>query len=275
MPVGTAACSCKYGPMAWRELWFVVMLAVGGWGCGRTEFVLAGATTDIGTETSADPTEGSSFTRGTSDSGGVDSGPPDFTTGLETGGPATTIGTFTTATVTTGFDTEIDETGFPGTTTIGPSTTTFTTTNTTNGTTDVGTTDPGTTDPGTTSVTTDPGTTSGTTDPGSTSGVTTDGGSTGTGVTGTDGDPSCLDAVDCVIACGGPSPGCINMCDNGLSPGDAAAFAALETCIIVQCILDGSCGPGGFGSPACVACRLGGQIDPSTVGCEAQAMNCN
>ena len=179
-----------------------------------------------------------------------------------------------TVTFTTGADTgPLDSGPGPVSTTTGPVSTTTGSTSTTTGSTStttgpVTTTDPtegtgGATDAGST----DGGTTSGTTDGGTTDGGTTDGGTTG-------GDPTCQDAVECVIACGGPSPGCINMCDDGLSPGDAVDFQVLQGCIILGCIFNGSCVPGSFDDPACVMCRLDGQLDPSTVGCESEAMAC-
>ena len=209
------------------------------------------------------------------DSGGFDTGRP--TTGLDTGGPIT----FTTSPDTgldtgpvvldtgfddvldTGFETETFETtsGGPGTTTSTSETSTSTTTATSGGTDSGG----GTTDGGTTSGgTTDGGTTSG----GSTEGGTTDGGSTDGG-----GDTTCLDAVDCVLACGGASFGCIGQCNDDLSPADNTAFNDLETCIIFACFFNGSCGFD-FGSPECVACRVDGQLDPALLSCDDEAALC-
>lgn len=94
------------------------------------------------------------------------------------------------------------------------------------------------------------------------------------GTSSSGGDPTCQDAVDCVIACGGASPFCINLCDDGLSPADEGAFDALQFCIILGCFLNGSCAPGSFGSPSCVACRLDGQLDPAALGCADEAAAC-
>lgn len=218
--------------------WLCGWLAVGG-GCGRTELVFTNAETDTaGTTGDSDD--------GTTGRPGLDTGPDD--TGRPTTGPSTITDTFTT-----GPSSDTDS-GPSTTTTTGPSTTTTTDTSTS------------TTEDPSTSTTEDPSTS--TTDDPTTS--TTDGDTD----TDTDGDPTCLDAVDCVLACGGPSPGCINMCDDGLSPAEDADFNALEFCIIFACITNGSCPPGNFGAPACVACRLDGQLDPSTVGCEAEAAAC-
>jgi hypothetical protein len=272
--------------MTWPTAWLAAVLALGGLGCGRTELILAGANTETGSEGSTASTGGTTgHDTGRLDTGGFDTGRPTTgfdsgsfdtgrpTTGHDSGGPITV-----TATFTTGFDTGVpdsgfdsmpesgfEETGFPGTTS-GPSTTSgsetsTTTTTTTNGSdTDGGTTSVGTTD-------------GGTTDGGSTSMGTTDGGTTDGGGT-TGGDPTCLDAVDCVIACGGASPACIGQSNDGLSPGDNAAFNDLEGCIIFACIFNGACGFGGFDSPECIACRIDGQLDPALLDCDDEAMSC-
>lgn len=122
------------------------------------------------------------------------------------------------------------------------------------------TTSGGITDGGTTSSAPDGETTSG----GTTDGETTDGETTG-------GDYTCLDAVDCVLDCGGASFTCIGQCNDDLSPPDNAAFNDLETCIIFACIFNGSCG---FDSPGCVACRIDGQLDPATLACDDEAAEC-
>lgn len=265
--------------MAWRNARLATVLALGGLACGRTEWVAM----DAGTET-ASGTAGTSGATVGLDTGGFDTGRP--TSGVDTGGPISVTVTFTTgfdsgvldtgfdevtgfpgtsSTITTGVTTEIDETGFPGTggTTTGTSETSTTTTTTTTATsgpdTDGGTTSGGSTDGGTTS--------GGSTDGGTTSGGTTDGGTTGGG------DLTCLDAVDCVLGCGGASFSCIGQCNDGLTPEDAAAFNDLETCIIFACIFNGSCGFD-FGSPGCVACRIDGQLDPATLACDDEAAAC-
>jgi hypothetical protein len=112
----------------------------------------------------------------------------------------------------------------------------------------------------------------GTTDGGTTDGGTTDGGTTDGATTGDD--PTCLDAVDCVLACGGPSPACIGQCNDGLTPDENNAFIDLETCIILACFGNGSCNFGGFDDPACVACRVDGQNDPAPLGCDDEALLC-
>jgi hypothetical protein len=241
------------------------VLALGGLACGRTELMLA-TDTELGPESS---TVSATVTAGL-DTGSFDTGRPDggfdsgsitvtFTSGFDSGVFDTgfdEVTGFPGTSITSGVTTEIDETGFPGTTA---------TTTTTNGTdTGVGTTDGGTTEPGTTSA--------GTTDGGTTDGGTTDGGTTDGGTTG--GDPTCQDAVDCVIACGGASPGCIGQCNDGLTPEDDDAFTDFETCIIFACFGNGSCDFGGFDEPACVACRVDGQTDPAPLGCDDEAALC-
>ena len=270
--------------MAWRTARLATMLAFGGLACGRTELILA-------TDTEAGSSGGSLGTGATVvlDTGDFDTGRP--TTGLDTGGldtsgPITTTATFTTGADTIVFDTGFDDvldtgfedTGFPGTTTGEPGTSTSdtATTSPTTGSsdTDGGTTSGGSSDGGTTTSggTTDGGTTSdvttdgGTTDGGTTSGTTTDGGTTG-------GDFTCLDAVDCVLDCGGASFSCIGQCNDGLSPQDNAAFNDLETCIIFACLFNGSCGFD-FDAPGCVACRIDGQLDPATLACDDEAAAC-
>ena len=276
--------------MAWRTARLVTVLALGGVACGRTELILA---VDTEASSSGGGTAGTGATRGLDtggfDTGGLDTGRP--TTGFDTGGPITFTGTFTsgfdtgfdTGVPDSGFDSHLDtgleETGFPGTT-GGPVTSTSETATTTigtdtdGGTTSVGTTDGGTTDGGTTSVgTTDGGTTSaGTTDGGTTSGGTTAGESTDGGTT-DGGGVTCLDAVECVIDCGGASFSCIGQCNDDLSPGDNAAFNDLETCIIFACLFNGSCGFD-FDAPECVTCRVDGQNDPAPLGCDDEAALC-
>jgi hypothetical protein len=261
--------------MAWRRARWIVVLALGGLACGRTELLPLVAETELGS---------TSGTATTDSSGGVDTGRP--TTGLDSSGAGTT-----TIAVTTGFDSGVLDTGFdvfdgfdsvfeesgssttrgPGTSTSETATTATTTDGTTSdgGTTNGGTTEMGTTDGGTT---TNSGTTDvSTTNSGTTDGSTTDSGTTDSGTTG--GDPTCQDAVDCVLDCGGASFTCIGQCNDGLSPADDAAFNDLETCIIFACFFNGSCGFD-FEAPGCVACRVDGQLDPAPLGCDDEALLC-
>jgi hypothetical protein len=295
--------------MAWRMTRLAAVLALGGVACGRTELLVLATDAETGNDSTSGGLDG--FDTGGLDTGrptsGLDTGGPitvtdTFTTGFDTGVFDTGV-LDTGFPVTTGVTTEIDETGFPVTTsgvetsTSGGMETDGETTS--GGSTDGGTTSGGTTDGGTTSVgttdgettgggTTDGGTTSGgttagsttdggTTSVGTTDGETTDGGGTTDGGTTdgetTGGDLTCLDAVDCVLACGGASFSCIGQCNDGLSPQDNAAFNDLETCIIFACVVNGSCGFD-FDEPDCVACRVDGQLDPAPLACDDEAAAC-
>ena len=112
-----------------------------------------------------------------------------------------------------------------------------------------------------------------TSDTSDTSTETTDTSTSTTSTTETGGD-TCADAAQCLIDCGDFSQMCIGDCTSELDQMEAGNLFSLQICAIQACFFAGQCPINNFNDPACIACRLDVNGDPSGFGCDAEGQAC-